>query len=131
MSNPANGTVSLSEDKIAVTYSHGGSETTSGSFEYTVSDGSANSIATVNITVTPVNDLPGKPSLKDQTATAGQPFTYQVPEVTDPDDESLTYNAALGQAMNPLPLWLTFNTCYSHLQRHASQNTPCHPHNRG
>ena len=76
---------------------------------YTVSDGSANSIATVNITVTPVNDPPGKPSLKDQAATAGQPFTYQVPEVTDPDDESLTYNAALGQAMNPLPSWLTFD----------------------
>ena len=52
---------------------------------------------------------PRTPSLTDQNATAGQPFTYQVPEVIDPEGDSLTYNAALGQAMNPLPLWLTFN----------------------
>ncbi len=109
VSNPANGTVSLSEDKTTVTYTHDGSETTSGSFTYTVSDGSASSIATVAITVTPVNDPPGTPSLMDQTATTGLPFTYQVPEVTDPDSDTLTYNAALGQAMNPLPLWLTFD----------------------
>ena len=109
VSNPANGTVSLSEDKTTVTYTHDGSETTSGSFTYTVSDGSASSTATVAITVTPVNDPPGTPSLMDQTATTGLPFTYQVPEVTDPDSDTLTYNAALGQAMNPLPLWLTFD----------------------
>ena len=109
VSNPTNGAVSLSEDKATVTYTHDGSETTSGSFNYTVSDGSATSTATVNITVTPVNDPPATPSLTDQTATAGQSFTYQVPEVNDPDDESLTYNAALGQAMNPLPSWLGFN----------------------
>ena len=109
VSNPANGTVSLSEDKASITYIHDGSETTSGSFTYTISDGSASSTATVAITVTPVNDPPAAPSLSDQTATEGQPFTYQVPEVIDPEGDSLTYNAALGQAMNPLPLWLTFN----------------------
>ena len=109
VSNPANGSVSLSEDKATVTYTHDGSETTTGSFDYSISDGSASSTATVTITVTPVNDPPATPSLSNQTATAGQSFTYQVPEVNDPDDESLTYNAALGQAMNPLPLWLSFN----------------------
>ena len=109
VSNPANGSVLLSEDMATVTYTHDGSETTSGSFIYTVSDGSATSTATVSITITPTNDPPGTPSLTDQTATTGQPFTYQVPEVIDPDSDSLTYNAALGQAMNPLPLWLTFN----------------------
>ena len=109
VSNPANGSVSLSEDKTTVTYTHDGSETTTGSFDYTVSDGSVTDSATVVITVTPVNDPPATPSLSNQTATAGQAFTYQVPEVTDPDDVSLTYNAALGQAMNPLPSWLTFD----------------------
>ena len=110
VSNPTNGIVSLSKDKTTVTYTHDGSETTTGSFDYTVSDGSAPSTATVAITVTPVNDPPNKPSLTNQTATASQPFTYQVPEVIDPDDESLTYNAALGLARNPLPSWLTFDT---------------------
>ena len=109
VSSAVNGSVSISEDKAIITYTHNGSETTSGSFTYTISDGSATSTATVNITVTPVNDPPGTPSLTDQTATAGQPFTYQAPEVTDPEGDSLIYNAALGQAMNPLPLWLTFN----------------------
>ena len=58
VSNPDNGTVSLSEDKATVSYTHDGSETTSGSFTYTVSDGSATSTATVTITVTPANDPP-------------------------------------------------------------------------
>ena len=53
-----NGTVTLSEDKATVTYAHDGSETTSGSFTYTVSDGSAADTATVEVTVTPVNAAP-------------------------------------------------------------------------
>ena len=107
--NAVNGTVTLSEDKATVTYAHDGSETTSGSFTYTVSDGSASDTATVEVTVTPVNDPPGTPTLTDQTAIAGQPFVYQVPEVIDPEGDDLTYNATLGQAMNPLPDWLKFD----------------------
>ena len=104
-----NGAITLSEDKATVTYTHDGSETTAGSFTYTVSDGSAADTATVGVTVTPVNDAPGAPTLADQTAIAGQPFTYTVPEVTDPEGDTLTYNAALGQALNPLPDWLNFD----------------------
>ena len=104
-----NGAVTLSEDKATVTYTHDSSETTSGSFTYTVSDGSATDTATVGVTVTPVNDAPGAPTLTDQTAIAGQPFTYTVPEVIDPEGDTLTYNAALGQALNPLPDWLNFD----------------------
>ena len=104
-----NGAITLSEDKATVTYAHDGSETTSGSFTYTVSDGSAADTATVGVTVTPVNDAPGTPMLTDQTAIAGQPFTYTVPEVIDLEGDTLTYNATLGQAMNPLPDWLKFD----------------------
>ena len=51
-----NGTVLL--EGMTVTYEHDGSETTSGSFAYTVSDGTDTSTATVTITVNPVNDPP-------------------------------------------------------------------------
>ena len=104
-----NGTASLSEDKSEVTYTHDGSETTSGSFTYTVSDGTATGTGTVTVTVTPVNDPPGALSLADQTATVGTSFSYEVPEVTDPDGDELTYAAFLGTGQNPLPGWLSFN----------------------
>ena len=104
-----NGTEALSEDKSEVTYTHDGSETTSGSFTYTVSDGTATGTGTVTVTVTPVNDPPGALSLADQTATAGTSFSYEVPEVTDPDGDELTYAAFLGTGQNPLPGWLSFD----------------------
>ena len=104
-----NGTVSLSDDKSEVTYTHDGSETTTGSFTYTVSDGTATGTGTVAVTVTPVNDPPGALSLTNQTATAGASFSYQVPAVTDPDGDGLTYAAFLGSSFNPLPDWLSFD----------------------
>ena len=53
----ANGTAAISGDSVV--YTHNGSETTSDSFGYTISDGHGGSdTATVNITVTPVNDPP-------------------------------------------------------------------------
>ena len=100
-----NGTAALSEDKSEVTYTHDGSETTSGSFTYTVSDGTATGTGTVTVTVTPVNDPPGALTLTDQTATAGTSFSYEVPEVTDPDGDELTYAAFLGTGQNPFA-WL-------------------------
>ena len=55
------------------------------------------------------NQRPPKPQVSDQTAIAGRSFTYQVPEVTDPDGDPLTYNVSLGAGFNPLPSWLRFN----------------------
>ena len=104
-----NGAVVLSADKSEVTYTHDGSETTSGSFTYTVSDGTATATGTVVVTVTPVNDPPGALTLTDQTVTAGTSFSYEVPEVTDPDGDELTYAAFLGTGQNPLPGWLSFD----------------------
>ena len=60
-------------------------------------------------TVAASNQRPPKPDVSDQTAIAGRTFTYTVPEVTDPDGDTLSYNAVLGEASNPLPEWLGFN----------------------
>ena len=57
-SQGANGTVVYNNDGT-FTYTHDGSETTSDSFTYTIDDGAGGtSAATVNLTVTPVNDAP-------------------------------------------------------------------------
>jgi hypothetical protein len=58
--NGTNGTTSVNTSTGEVTYTHDGSETTSDSFTYTVQDnnGATSNIATVSITVTPVNDPP-------------------------------------------------------------------------
>ncbi len=102
-----NGSVSLSTDKTTATYVHDGSETTTGSFTYTVSDGAATDTGTVTVTVTPVNDAPIAPSVPDQSATEATAFSYQAPAFTDPEDDSLTYTAALSDG-SALPAWLSF-----------------------
>ncbi len=56
---PVNGTLVVNANGT-VTYTHNGSETTSDSFKYTIRDnsGAVSNIATVTLTITPVNDAP-------------------------------------------------------------------------
>ncbi len=56
-SGPSNGTLTLASGGL-FTYTHDGSETTTDSFDYVVSDGVAMDVGTVNITINPVNDPP-------------------------------------------------------------------------
>ncbi len=102
VSGALNGTVSLSEDQTTATYVHDGSETTTGSFTYTVSDGAATDTGTVTITVSPVNDAP---VASNDTATVAEGGTLQIAISTllandsDPENASLSVTA-VGGAVN-------------------------------
>jgi VCBS repeat-containing protein len=65
---PTNGTLVVNGDGT-VSYTHDGSNTTSDSFTYTISDisGAISNTATVNITVTAVNDVPTTTGIADVT----------------------------------------------------------------
>ena len=88
---PANGTVFKSGTPLAIngtftqadvdsnliTYTHNGSETTSDSFNFTVSDGVGGSVnSTFNVTITPVNDTP---TLTNNTGLGGVVFNTTAP----------------------------------------------------
>ena len=89
------------------TYVHDGSETTSDVFTYRANDGSLNSnIATVTITVTPVNDAPVVTAGGTLTFTEGDPATVIDNSITITDNDSpnlagatvaITGNYASGQ----------------------------------
>jgi VCBS repeat-containing protein len=94
VSGPAHASSFTFNSDGSFTYVHDGSETISDSFTYKASDGSSESnVATVNITITPVNDAP---VANDDNATVaeGGTFNYAPPGVlsndTDPDGPALT-----------------------------------------
>ena len=83
------------------------------SFTFRVSDGTDESAAdyTMTIDVNAVNDAPTLASaLPDRSATAGEEFSYQVPEdaFSDVDDDTLSYAAAQDDD-SALPAWLSFD----------------------
>ncbi len=82
-------------------------------FTFKVSDGVAesNSAYTLTVNVTAVNDAPVVANaLDNQTATAGRPFTYVIPEdaFSDSDSDPLRYSATQDDG-SALPAWLTFS----------------------
>ena len=98
--NAANGIVFL--DGTTITYQHGGSETTTDTFIYVVSDGISTATATVEITVTPVNDAPI--AVPDTAAVNEGDTVYVEASVllsndTDAEDNSLSITA-VGDAVN-------------------------------
>ena len=92
MSDAVNGSASL--DDATIVYTHDGSETATGSFSYTVSDGAASAVGTVILNVSPVN---GPPSLGEDLATVveGNTVSIDLPDLLlndhDPEGELLTF----------------------------------------
>jgi VCBS repeat-containing protein len=87
--------------------------TTTDSFTYTMVDGAgAASSATVQMTITGVNDAPVLAvPIADQNAAAGTPFTFSFAAGTFTDidiGDLLSYTASLSDG-SVLPSWLTFN----------------------
>jgi len=90
VTQPANGTISIGNNG-SVTYTHNGSETTTDSFTYTIADaqGGASAAATVNVVVTPVNDLPTIAGVPTTTVTvnedtAAAPITLTIGDAETP-----------------------------------------------
>ena len=95
-----NGSVSL--DGTSITYTHDGSETTTGSFAYTVSDGTYSDTTTAAFTVTPVNDPPiaaGDTGSVEEGETLSVQASELLENDTDPENDTLIITA-VGDAAN-------------------------------
>ena len=102
VSGPTNGTIVVNADG-AVDYTHDGSETTADNFTYTINDlaGSTSNTATVDLTVTPVNDAP-KISLINTTTTIAEDVdlsaAIKVADIVIADDAMGTNDISLNGA---------------------------------
>ncbi len=93
----SNGTLALAADG-SFTYTHDGSETTSDSFTYSVSDGSTTDVGSVSITITPVNDPPQfTAEMQDQTVQQGAVVSGDY-DATDPEGAAIAYSIVTAPA---------------------------------
>jgi VCBS repeat-containing protein len=98
VSGPANASSFTLNADGSFSYTHNGGETTSDSFTYKANDGSLDSnVATVTITISPVNDAPTAVNDGPYTVAEGGTFTLPAPGVlaNDTDSDSLTLTAVL------------------------------------
>ena len=89
-------------DGNTITYAHGGSETTSGSFTYTVSDGTDSTTALVTVAVSPVNDRPiggNDAQVVDEGGTVAVQTRQLLANDADADGDALRITA-VGGAVN-------------------------------
>ena len=95
-----NGTVRV--QGTSVTYEHDGSETTTGGFTYTLTDGELTAMADVAVSVTPVNDAPvaGRDSLMvDEGGVLSVDAPALLANDTDAENDTLTI-VAVGDPVN-------------------------------
>jgi VCBS repeat-containing protein len=90
VSGPSNASSFVLNGDGSFSYVHNGGETTSDSFTYKANDGTADSnVATVTITVTPVNDAPVANDDLDTVAEGGTVNDNVLPNDTDQDGDTL------------------------------------------
>ena len=109
-----NGTVLL--DGMTITYEHDGSETTSGSFSYTMSDGTVTDTATVALAVTPVNDPPvavGDTATVDEGDTLSIEASVFLDNDTDAENDTLSITS-VGDGVNGMVMLNGTTITYEH-----------------
>jgi hypothetical protein len=95
VSSPSNGT--LSGTAPYVNYTPNPDYNGPDSFTFKANDGIGDSnIATVNITISPINDLPVADAGSNQTAAIGEIIIFDGSNSYDPDDDSLNYHWDFG-----------------------------------
>lgn len=98
-----NGSFALMSDGT-FTYIHDGTETTTDTFLYSVFDGTSSAVATVSISIQPVNDCP----------TVANPMPDQTIDEGNPGITPIDLNTVFADAdINPMPNTLSYSATYT------------------